>query len=73
MLSVGDRVVINYNGHEEYGIGDSNPLGVAGTVFEVNHNEEEGFYYYWVKWDNGRSNQYEHGTLDLISVELENK
>lgn len=72
MLNVGDRVVINYKGHEEYGIGPSNPLGVAGTVFSVNPDEEDGFYY-WVKWDTGLSNQYEHGTLDLISVELENK
>ena len=72
MFKVGDRVVINYKGHEEYGIGPSNPLGVVGTVFKLDPEEEEGFYY-WVKWDNGLTNQYEHGTLDLISVNLENK
>ena len=72
MFSVGDRVVINDYGHEEYGTGETNPLWVAGTVFEVNPDEENGFYYK-VKWDNGLTNDYEHGTLDLISVELENK
>lgn len=72
MLSVGDRVVINYKGHEEYGIGPANPLGEVGTVFKVATEEEFGFCYN-VRWDNGQTNNYEHGTLDLISVELENK
>lgn len=72
MLSVGDRVVINYKGHEEYGIGETNPLGVVGTVFKVDPEEEFGFCYR-VEWDTGQINDYEHGTLDLISVELENK
>lgn len=70
-LEAGTIVRINSKGHEIYGEDLSNPKGILGTVWEGDERLRRG----WcdVTWDNGHTNSYEEGTLDIVqTVQLEN-
>lgn len=63
MYNVGQRVKMNDTGFVAYGVNDSNPRGVLGTVTGPDEYDEE---FTNVDWDNGFINSYENGTLDII-------
>ena len=66
-FNVGDRVVMTRYGHEYYGTDHHNPLNVEGVILDYNDP-------FWrVMWDNGSSNVYKIGTIELVSAfSLEN-
>lgn len=63
--AIGTRVVINEEGHRRYAGNKNNPRGVEGTITQSEHH-------CYVKWDNGDTNSYREGTLDLVIYQLEN-
>ena len=62
MYTLDQRVMINDAGFEMYGGGKNNPK-CLGTVVMIEEGVET---WYSVNWDNGRSNDYEAGTLDVV-------
>lgn len=68
MYSVGDRVLINEYGHDNYGESLTNPRNCFGTVISIGRDVG------WVnvKWDNGQKNNYCSFTLDVVVDSLEN-
>lgn len=68
-LELGTIVKINPAGHEKYGSDLNNPPQTRGTVVAYPH----GHRWTRVQWENGTTNAYERGTLDIVqTVQLEN-
>jgi small-conductance mechanosensitive channel len=65
-LKLGDRVVISDCGKMLYFHGPSNPHDIEGEVSGL------GSFSTAVTWDNGWSNVYYKGTLELVYIQLEN-
>lgn len=66
-LKVGDRVVINEKGHHLYGVSESNPRNVEGTILYAQTR------IITVMWDNGQKNYYLRETLSpALPISLEN-
>jgi len=64
-FKVGDKVMIAKSS-EYYGVSESNPAGIEGTVTLSRETDFMGFSYE-VKWSNGRQNSYKEG--DLVASE----
>lgn len=69
MIIRGSRVKINKKGFDLYYKCDANPDNCSGTVLDYIPGLRFPFK---VKWDNGESNEYQDGTLDLVEIKLEN-
>lgn len=65
LFEEGDRVVINEQGHERWGVSDYNPKGVHGTV-RATVQPGSPFSEVIVDWDNDQWNGYDVPDLDLV-------
>lgn len=70
-MQVGDRVMMNGQGHMAWGYGVDNPKGVEGVIIEV---MEEGDFWHdlgfdcRVEWSTGYKNSYSFADLDRLDV-----